>query len=153
MDLPPINKSYQYLICDLLDLVMHLFFQIQDLQLLILDMDGQEVLINLIMLFYVFFGNIVKVKHFCIVLLYYYVSFFCSYILDLCLFHMHMHIESVDYIILSSLELLAILLTTSVKTLCLSLLNICCVFNIGLFFNEFFFICFKAICIISFFSK
>ena len=73
MDLSLINKPYQYLIRDLLDLVMHLFFQIQDLQLLILDMDDQEFLINLIMLFYVFFGNIIKVKHFCIVLLYYYV--------------------------------------------------------------------------------
>ena len=64
MDLSPINKPYQYLIRDLLDLVMHLFFQIQDLQLLILDMDGQEFLINLIMIFYVFFGNIIKVKTF-----------------------------------------------------------------------------------------
>ena len=64
MNLSPINKPYQYLIRDLLDLVMHLFFQIQDLQLLILDMDGQEFLINLIMIFYVFFGNIIKVKTF-----------------------------------------------------------------------------------------
>ena len=51
---------------DLLDLVMHLFFQIQNLQLLIFNMNGQEFLT---ILAYVFvYLLIVKGKHFCIVL-------------------------------------------------------------------------------------
>ena len=43
-------------------------------------------------------------------------------------------IESIDHILLSSFELKAILLISSVKTLCLSLLNLCCAFNISLLF-------------------
>ena len=43
-------------------------------------------------------------------------------------------VESIDCILLSSLELKAILLISSVKTLCLSLLNLCCIFNIDLSF-------------------
>ena len=42
----------------------------------------------------------------------------------------YVSIESIDYILLSSFELKAILLISSVKTLCLSLLNLCCVFHI-----------------------
>ena len=41
-------------------------------------------------------------------------------------------IESIDCILLSSFELKAILLISSVETLCLSLLNFCCIFNIDL---------------------
>ena len=48
----------------------------------------------------------------------------------------YVSIESIDYILLSSFELKAILLISSVKTLCLSLLNLCCVFNISLFFTN-----------------
>ena len=40
-------------------------------------------------------------------------------------------IESIDCILLSSFELKAILLVSSIKTLCFSLLNLCCVFNIN----------------------
>ena len=48
----------------------------------------------------------------------------------------YVSIESIDYILLSSFELKAILLISSVKTLCLSLLNLCCVFNISLGFTN-----------------
>ena len=44
-------------------------------------------------------------------------------------------IKSIDCIILSSFELKAILLISSVKALCLSLPNLCCVFNISLLFS------------------
>ena len=46
----------------------------------------------------------------------------------------YVSIESIDCILLSSSEPKAILLIFSVKTLCLSLLNFCCVFNISLLF-------------------
>ena len=46
----------------------------------------------------------------------------------------YVSIKSIDYILLSSFELKAILLISSVKTLHLSLLNLCCVFNIDLLF-------------------
>ena len=46
--------------------------------------------------------------------------------------------ESIHYTLLSSFELKAILLNSSVKTLCLSLLNLCCVFNIDLLFLSIF---------------
>ena len=42
-------------------------------------------------------------------------------------------IESIDFIFLSLFELKSILLISSVNTLCLSLLNLCCVCNISLF--------------------
>ena len=42
--------------------------------------------------------------------------------------------KSIDCILLSSLELKAILLISSVKTLCLSFLNLCCVYNTSLLF-------------------
>ena len=45
-----------------------------------------------------------------------------------------MFIESIDCILLSSFELNAILLISSVKTLCLSLFNLCWVLNIDLLF-------------------
>ena len=57
----------------------------------------------------------------------------------------YVSMESVDCILLSSFELKAILLTSSVKILCFSLLNMCCLFNISLFFYEFFLIFFKTI--------
>ena len=109
---------------------MHLFFQIQSIQLLIFRMDGQKFLANLDYVLYVFFCNIIKVKHFCIVfiiLLHLVSSFFhkrsllvpCAYV----------SIKSIDWILLSSSELKSILLISSVKTFCLSLLNLCCVFK------------------------
>ena len=47
---------------------------------------------------------------------------------------MHVSAESIDCILLSSFELKAMLLISSVKTLCFLLLNLCCVFNISLLF-------------------
>ena len=44
----------------------------------------------------------------------------------------YVSIKSIDCTILSSFELKEILLIPSVKTLCLSLLNLCCVSNIDL---------------------
>ena len=44
----------------------------------------------------------------------------------------YISIESIDCILLLSFEHKAISLISSVKTLCLSLLNLCCVFNISL---------------------
>ena len=46
----------------------------------------------------------------------------------------YVSIKSIEWILLSSFELKGIFLISSVKTLCLSLLNICCVFNINLLF-------------------
>ena len=46
----------------------------------------------------------------------------------------YVSIKSIDCILLSSFELKAILLISSVKTLYLSLLNLRCVFNIDLLF-------------------
>ena len=43
-------------------------------------------------------------------------------------------IESIDCILLLSFELKAILLISLLKTLCLSLLNLCCVFNFTFFY-------------------
>ena len=70
------------------------------------------------------------------VLFYYIVPFNLFYIPEIRLFHMHMHVsaESIDCILLSSFELKAMLLISSVKTLCFLLLNLCCVFNISLLF-------------------
>ena len=82
-----------------------------------------------ITLFYAFFRNIIKVNHFCIILLYYYIKSFLFHFPDLCLFHMHFSIKSIDFILLSSLELKAILLIYSVKTLCFLLLDFCCLFS------------------------
>ena len=46
----------------------------------------------------------------------------------------HIPTELIDCILLSSFEPKEILLVSSVKTLCSSLLNLCCVFNISLLF-------------------
>ena len=57
------------------------------------------------------------------------------YLSELCSFRMYIFLPNqVNCILLSSFELKAILLISSVKTLCVSLLNLCWVFNISLFF-------------------
>ena len=61
-------KCYQYLVADLINWIMNLFFQIQNLQLLILYMDG---------LYYIATFNLF--------------FFFC--LLDLCSLHMHMFLS------------------------------------------------------------
>ena len=48
--------------------------------------------------------------------------------------HEYVSIKSIDSILLSSFELKATFLNSSVKALCLSLLNLCCVCNINLLF-------------------
>ena len=76
-----VNELYQYLVHDLLDQVMNLFFQIQNLQLWIFYMDFWS---NWIMSFYIFFCNIIKVNHFCIILLYCYIWSHLFHLLKLC---------------------------------------------------------------------
>ena len=91
------------------------------------------------LMFFVFFCNIIKVKHFlcCFILLHLIYSFLHT--TSLFIPYAHVSTKSTDCILLSSLELKTILLISSVKTLCLSLLNLCCVFSISLlFFYEFF---------------
>ena len=83
------------------------------------------------MFFYVFFFNIIKIKHFCIVLLYCYIKFLLSYIPNLYSFQMHMFLSN---------QLTAFfyhhlnLKPSSVNTLCLSLLYLCYVFSTSLLF-------------------
>ena len=91
-----------------------------------------------IMFFFVFFCNIIKVNqflYFFIILLHLISSFLLTrYFL---IPYAYASMESIDCIYLSSFELKSILIIFSVKTLCHSLLNFCCVFNIS-FFNELF---------------
>ena len=114
---------------------MNLFFQIQNLQPLIFCMDDQELQPISIMLFYVFFGNIVKVNH----LLYYFIilaNLISTFLhtRSLLVPSAYASTGSVGCILLSSLALNAVLLPSSVNTLCFSLLNLCCDFNISLLF-------------------
>ena len=77
------------------------------------------------------FCNIIKVNHFlhCIV-----VFMFFLHIWSLLVPYADVSTKSADFILLSSFEIKAILLISSVKTLCLSLLNLCWVFNINFLF-------------------
>ena len=67
------------------------------------------------------------------------------------LFIAYVFIESIDCILLSSFELRAILLIFSVKSLYLSLLSLCCVFNINFLFLMISLLFYYYICQISFF--
>ena len=67
------------------------------------------------------------------------------HIISLLILYTYVCTESIDCILLSSFVLRAILLISSVKTVCLSLLNICCVFKISLFFYKFFLSLLKSI--------
>ena len=112
---------------------MNFFFQIQSLQLLIFCMDDQEFVANLDYALLCFFYNIIKVNHFLykfIILLHLISSF--SLTRSLHVPYAYISVESIDCILLSSFEPKAILLISSIKTLCPSLLNLCCVFNINL---------------------
>ena len=98
-------------------------------------MDGQAFPANLDYVFYVFFCYIIKVKHFCdffIILLHLMSSFLHSR--SLLIPCAYVSIESIDRILLSSFEIEAILLNSSVKAFCFSLLNLCYVFSISLLF-------------------
>ena len=99
---------------------MNLFFQIQNLQLWIFYIDSQEFLDTLDIFFYLFVYHIIKDNHF----LYRFVICCIGYV----------SIESIDWILISSFELNTSLLISSVKTLFLSLLNLCFVFNFDLLF-------------------
>ena len=114
---------------------MNLFFQIKSLQLLIFCTHDQEFVANYNMLFYVFFCNIIKFNHFlyCFIIL---LDLISSFSFTIFLFdpYAYVSIESNNCILLSSFELNGILLISSVKTLCLSLSNLSCIFSIDLFF-------------------
>ena len=104
------------------------------MQLLSFSVDDQEFVANWIVFFYAIFCNIVKVNHFLYgFMILHLISSFLLTSLFLVLYA-YIPIEPIDCIILSPSELKAILLISSVKTLCCSLLNLCYVFNISLFF-------------------
>ena len=89
------------------------------------------------MLFYVFLCNIIKTNHF----LYFFITLLhliSSFKLTrpLLVPYAYVSIESIDFILLSSLALNAILLTSSVKREWFLLLNICCAFNSNCFFRN-----------------
>ena len=108
--------------------------QILSLQLLMLFMDGQEFLPNWIMVFLPSFVTSSKLIIFCIVIILLHLIFSFLLAISLLVLYTYVSIISIDCILLSSFELKTTLLISSVKTLYLSLLNLCCVFNIGLFF-------------------
>ena len=114
---------------------MNLFFQIQSLQLLIFCIDDQEFVVNLDYVLLGFFCNIVKVNlyWYCFSIMLHLISSF-SITRFLLVPYPYVSTESIDCIGLTSFEIKSILLISSVKTLCLSLLNLCCVFNINLLF-------------------
>ena len=89
----------------------------------------------LIMFFYVFFCNIIKVNRFlyCFIVLLHLISSF-SLTGFLLIPYAYASIKSNDCILLSSFELSGILLISSVKTLCFSFLNLYSVFNMDLLF-------------------
>ena len=97
---------------------MHLFFRSQSLQLLIF---------NMWMFFYAFICDIgiIKVKHPGIVfVILSCLIFFFLHMRSLLVPYACVSIELIDCILLSSFELRWILIISSVKTLCLSLLNL-----------------------------
>ena len=98
-------------------------------------MDDQEIVANLDYVLLCFLlqhhQNESFLYHF-IILLYLITSF--SLTSSLLSPYAYVSIESIDCILLSIFELKAIMLISSVKTLCLSLFNLFCVFNIDLLF-------------------
>ena len=98
-----------------------------------------------IMFCYVFFCNIIKAKHFfyCFIILSHLISSFSftrSFFVPYTYSFLVPSIESFYCLPLSPFQ--AILLISSAKTLCLSLLNLCCVFNIIYCSYEFFMVFF-----------
>ena len=116
---------------------MHLFFQIQNLHLLIFCMGDQDFLRIWIMFFWTFLCDIIEVVIetilYCFIKLLRLISSFLR-ARSLPVSCANVSIELIDCILLSSFELKAILLISLLKTLCLLLLNLCCVFNISLIF-------------------
>ena len=117
---------------------MHLFFQIQNLQQLLIYIDGLEYLAqigpNYVFLCF-FFCNIITVNHFLyrFTIFLHLISSF-SLTRSFLIPYAYVSIESIDSILLSSSGLKAILLIFSVKILCFPLLNLCWIFNINLLF-------------------
>ena len=115
---------------------MHLFFQIQNLQL-IFCMGDQEFVTSFgqFWLCSFMFSFETQSKLTIFVLFYYIVTFIYFFFLHIrsslvpyaCIC---ISIESIDCIFLSSSKLNTILLTSSVNTLCFTLLNLCCDLNI-----------------------
>ena len=85
-----------------------------------------------------FFCNITIVSQFfhCWIISIHLFSFLCSLFVP----YAYVSVESMDCVLLSSLAINLILLTPSINTLCFSLLNLCCDFNINQLFFEFFMI-------------
>ena len=106
--------------------------------------------------FEVFFCSMIRINHFLysfIVLLHLISpsSFTRAFVAT----YAYVSMESIDWILLSSFELNVILLLSSVKTLCLSLLNSCCFFINLLFFYGLFMFSFmtKETIWFNFFSR
>ena len=110
---------------------MNLFFLIKSLQLLLFYMDDKEFLANsdYVLLFFSFITSSKLIIFFIVTF-----NLFLSLTKSLLAPYTYVSIESVDCILLSLFELKAILLISSVRTLCLSLLKLCCIFNIDLLF-------------------
>ena len=114
---------------------MNLFFQIQSFQLLIFPMNDLEFVTNLNFVLLCFLSKHHQSWLFlhCFIISLYLISSF-SLTTSLIFPYAYISIESIDCILLWSFELKASLLTSSVKTLYFSLLNLWCVFIINLFF-------------------
>ena len=112
---------------------MNLFSQIRSFQLLIFCMNDQEFVANLDVFFYYFFCNLIKVNQFlyCFIIFLYLISSF-SLTRSLLVLYAYVSIESIDCILLLSFERKIIVLISPVKTLYVSLINLCRVFNINL---------------------
>ena len=113
---------------------MNSFFLVRNLLLLIFSMNDQEFVASLPFMF----SLITSSKLIIFVSIYYIVIYsLLFHILDLSLFHMDMFLLNQLIAFLSLFELKAILLISSVNTLCLSVLNRGFVFDINLLFFMF----------------
>ena len=131
MDLLHINTFYQYIADYLLNLIMHLFFQIQILQLLIFCIDDLEYMTTSNqMLCLVFISIITKVNHL------YLLGISLLFTLRAFVPYAYVLLLSNFCNLLSSLLLSAIWLNYSVYTQCGSLLNLCCKFSMVSFLNR-----------------
>ena len=103
-----------------------------------------------IMFFYISFCKIIKFNHFLyrfITLLHLISSF--SLTRSLLVPYVYVFIESIDCILLSSFKAKEILLMFSVKAICLSLLNSCCVFKIDILSLMSFFMIFLTLSMLT----
>ena len=120
---------------DLLELLMHLFFGIQNLQY------WKTMVGNYRPIWVMFFKPFLQYSQsysflYCFITL---LRLFFSFLhtRSLLVLYAYVSTKSIDFILLSSFELKELLLISSVKTLCLSLLNLFCAFNISFFTNSF----------------